>query len=127
MRTPVDGHVYAWGSGLSGQLGNGTQDSAAVPTRMVVEGSKPLKAFSARGGEYDPPPLASILLFFTIAPRLLVSCSLQVSHRRAVRHRAFVCVPPLKHALLFGTNLMARKGTPAAPTAAVSSAWNTRR
>ena len=47
----VDGHVYAWGSGLSGQLGNGLQDSRAVPTRMMVEGGKPLKAFVARGGE----------------------------------------------------------------------------
>jgi RCC1 and BTB domain-containing protein len=47
----VDGHVYAWGSGLSGQLGNGLQDSRVVPTRMMVEGGKPLKAFAARGGE----------------------------------------------------------------------------
>jgi hypothetical protein len=53
----VDGHVYAWGSGLSGQLGNGLQESRGEPTRMVVEGGKPLKAFVARGGEYVSFPL----------------------------------------------------------------------
>jgi hypothetical protein len=51
----VDGAAFAWGSGLSGQLGNGSQESRLLPTRMVVEGQRPFKAFAARGGECAPP------------------------------------------------------------------------
>jgi hypothetical protein len=78
----VDGIAYAWGSGLSGQLGNGTQaplsslffcnmctpphrpvlqESRLLPTRMLIEGHRPFKAFAARGGECAPPPPPSDL------------------------------------------------------------------
>lgn len=65
MAVTVDGIAYAWGSGLSGQLGNGTQESRLLPTRMLIEGHRPFKAFAARGGEYHSAVLSDTGYLYT--------------------------------------------------------------
>jgi alpha-tubulin suppressor-like RCC1 family protein len=45
-----DGHVWSWGLGTSGQLGNGEGSNSSIPVQVVVDGGQPLSNIIAISG-----------------------------------------------------------------------------